>query len=57
MPWPYIQSLLGAGLHWRKSREELAAAIAQADKDEQFAAAAHLRIILKLRNAVMADGA
>ena len=53
MPWWYIRSLLGPGLHWGRSREELRAAISQAYKDQMPEAAEHLRIILDLRNEVM----
>lgn len=46
-PWPYIQSLLGPGLHWSKSRSTLQKAIDRAERDGQHAAADHLRIILE----------
>lgn len=53
MPWWYIRQLLGPGLHWGKSQEELRVAISQARKDQMPEAAEHLRIILELRNEVM----
>lgn len=55
MPWWYIRQLLGPGLHWGRSKEELRAAIAQAEKDNMPEAADHIRIILELRNRVMVD--
>lgn len=55
MPWAYIRSLLGVGLHWGRSREELEAAIVKAEKEGQPMAAEHLRIILAMRDAVNAD--
>lgn len=55
MPWWYIVKLLGPGLHWGRSQEELRRAIAQADRDGMSEAAEHLRIILGLRNAVMME--
>ena len=55
MPWAYIRSLLGPGLHWDRTQPELLAAISQADKDGQFDAADHIRIILRLRNRVLMD--
>lgn len=53
MPWWYIRSLLGPGLHWGKSQEELRAAIRQAQLDNRPEAAEHIRIILDMRNEVM----
>lgn len=47
--------LLGPGLHWGRSQEELLNAIDRAQKDNMLDAAEHLRIILKLRNQVMMD--
>jgi hypothetical protein len=55
MPWAYIRSLLGPGLHWDRTQPQLLAAIAQADKDGQADAAEHIRIILRLRNRVLMD--
>lgn len=55
MPWAYIKLLLGPGLHWGKSKEQLQAAIDRAEKENKPEAAEHLRIILKLRNEVMWD--
>ncbi len=55
MPWAYIHQLLGPGLHWGKSREELLHAIQQAESDGMPDAAHHLRIILQLRDTVMFD--
>ena len=55
MPWGYIRKLLGPGLHWGKTRDELRAAIAQAERDNMPKAAEHLRIILRLRNKVMME--
>jgi hypothetical protein len=56
-PWPYIHALLGPGLHWSKSSASVQAAIDRAERDGQWAAAEHLRIILDLRNRVAFDGA
>ena len=53
MPWWYIRRLLGPGLHWARSQEELKAAIEQAERDNMPDAAEHIRIILKMRNRVM----
>jgi hypothetical protein len=55
MPWAYIRSLLGPGLHWDKTQQQLLAAIAQADREGQPDAADHIRIILRLRNRVLMD--
>ena len=55
MPWAYIYRLLGPGLHWGRTREELHTAIARAESDGQLAAAQHLRVILGLRDAVAFD--
>ena len=55
MPWAYIRSLLGSGLHWGRSQEDLLKLIARAEQDGRTDAAEHLRIILKLRNKVMMD--
>jgi hypothetical protein len=55
MPWGYIRKLLGSGLHWGKTQEELQAAIAQAEQDGMSKAAEHIRIILRLRNKVMME--
>lgn len=53
MPWAYILRLLGPGLHWNRRREDLLAAIADAERDNNPAAAEHIRIILQLRDEVM----
>ena len=53
MPWRYIRELLGPGLHWGRSQDELLAAIRRAESDGMLEAAEHLRIILRLRNKVM----
>ena len=55
MPWAYIRSLLGPGLHWDKTQEQLRAAISKADREGQHDAAEHIRIILRLRNRVLMD--
>lgn len=52
MPWAYISKLLGPGLHWNKSQDDLMQAIEQARRDLEFDAAEHLRFILQSRNAV-----
>jgi len=53
MPWAYILRLLGPGLLWGKSQEQLSRAIAQAHSDNRPEAAEHLQTLLKLRNRVM----
>lgn len=55
MPWAYIRSLLGPGLHWGRTQAELLNAIDQARADQQHDAAEHLEIILDLRNFVMCE--
>ena len=55
MPWAYIIQLIGPGLHWGRTQEELFSAIDKARADGQHAAAEHLEIILELRNFVMCD--
>jgi len=55
MPWAYIRSILGAGLHWQKTRQEFNDAIDRAERDGQHDAADHIRIMLRLRNKVMMD--
>lgn len=55
MPWWYIKALLGPGLHWGRSQNELLRVIKRAEQDNMPEAAAHLRIILRLRNEVMMD--
>ena len=52
MPWWYIRSLLGPGLHWGRSEAELQAAIARAEREGMPDAAAHLRHILHLNQVV-----
>ena len=54
-PWPYIHAILGPGLHWTRSVQELTDAIKRAELDDQTAAADHLRIILDTRNRVAFD--
>lgn len=53
--WAYIRGLLGPGLHWDRSQDELVAAIEHARAELQFEAAEHLRFILQSRNAVMCE--
>lgn len=55
MPWAYIAKLLGPGLHWGRSQQELNAAIDRARAEGQHEAAEHLEIILGLRNVVMME--
>ena len=55
MPWAYIHQLLGPGLHWGRSQQELNTAIQRARADGQHEAAEHLEIILGLRNVVMME--
>lgn len=55
MPWDYILRLLGPGLHWGRTQEELLAAIQRAREDGQHEAAEHIEIILGLRNYVMCE--
>ena len=55
MPWEYIRSLLGPGLHWGRSQAEFRTLINRAECDNQPAAAEHLRIMLRSRNAVMME--
>lgn len=55
MPWAYILRILGPGLHWGRSQDEYQQAILQAEKDGQFEAAHHLKIIWRLRNQVMME--
>jgi len=52
MPWAYILSLIGPGLHYDKTQDELVDAIEKAESDGQFIAADHLSIILKRKVAV-----
>lgn len=52
MPWWYIRSLLGPGLHWGRSEAELLAAIERAERDNMPAAAGHLRHILEMARVV-----
>jgi hypothetical protein len=52
MPWAYIYELLGPGLHWGKTQEQLKAAIEKAEKAGKHDAANHIRIILRMRNVV-----
>jgi hypothetical protein len=55
MPWAYILQILGPGSHWGRTKDELLAAIRRAESDGKPNAAEHLRIILEMRNCVMAD--
>lgn len=55
MPWAYIYQLLGPGLHWGRSQDELLQAIAKAKADGQHDAAEHIKIILEMRNFVMCE--
>lgn len=55
MPWAYIRELLGPGLHWGRSQEQLFDAIDRARADGQHEAAEHLEIILEMRNRVMCE--
>lgn len=52
MPWAYIRKILGPGIHWSRTKEELEIAIKKAEKDGNKDAADHIRIILDLRNLV-----
>lgn len=53
--WSYIRQLLGPGLHWNRTQEELLAAIDRARAEGQAEAAEHLEIILDMRNFVMCE--
>jgi len=55
MPWDYIRKLLGPGLHWGRTQQELSSAINRAREDGQYEAAEHLEIIWGLRNYVMCE--
>lgn len=55
--WSYISAILGPGLHWARTPDELRKAIKRAELDGQPVAAEHLRIILDRRNQVAFDGA
>ena len=55
MPWAYIHSLLGPGLHWGRTQQELLAAIDRAHAEGQHEAAEHIEIILDMRNFVMCE--
>ncbi len=55
MPWAYIRQLLGPGLHWGRTQDELIAAIEKARADGQTEAAEHIEIILEMRNFVMCE--
>jgi hypothetical protein len=55
MPWSYIHRLLGPGLHWNRTQEELISAIRKAQQDGQHDAAHHIEIILGLRNVVRVE--
>lgn len=55
MPWAYIRQLLGPGLHWGRTQDELNAAIDRARAEGQHEAAEHLEIILDMRNFVMCE--
>ena len=53
MPWKYITRLLGPGSHWNRTQQELLDAIERAEIENEPDAAAHIRIILNLRNQVL----
>ena len=53
--WRYINELLGPGLNWDHSKEQFAAAIAQAQKDSRQDAVEHLQTLLERRNAVWCE--
>jgi hypothetical protein len=55
MPWAYIRRILGPGLHWGRTQDELLAAIDRARADGQHEAAEHIEIILDMRNFVMCE--
>ena len=55
MPWWYIRQLLGPGLHWSRTQDELLRAIERARADGQHDAAEHIQIILEMRNFVMCE--
>ena len=55
MPWALIRELLGPGLHWGKTAEQLEAAAQEAEKRRNPDAAEHIRVILRLRNRVMCE--
>lgn len=55
MPWEYINRLLGPGLHWGRTQQELLAAIDRARADREFAAAEHIELILEMRNRVCVE--
>jgi hypothetical protein len=55
MPWDYIRKMLGPGLHWGRTQQELASAIKRAREDGQNDAAEHIEIIWSLRNYVMCE--
>ena len=52
MPWYYIKTLLGPGLHWSKTSKEFKQLIARAESEGMFNAAEHLKIMLELRDKV-----
>lgn len=53
--WNYIRRLLGPGLHWGRTQQELMSAIRRAREDNEQEAAEHLEIIWELRNYVMCE--
>lgn len=55
MPWDYIRRLIGPGMLWGKTKEELQAAIKTAEAAGQTVAAEHLKRMLARRNEVMFD--
>lgn len=55
MPWAYIRRILGPGLHWGRTQDELLAAIDRARADGEHEAAEHIEIILDMRNFVMCE--
>lgn len=55
MTWAYILRLIGPGLHWSKSHEELTKAMNKAKKAGRHEAADHIEMIRDRRDAVMFD--
>jgi len=53
--WAYKRQLLGPGLHWGRTQQELMTAIDRARADNQHDAAEHIEIILEMRNFVMCE--
>jgi hypothetical protein len=53
--WQYLREILGPGLQWDKTQQELLSMINKAEDEGQKDAAEHLRIILARRNLVYMD--